>query len=268
MLLTAAQGAYFVVGSCVSLGSTNDRAKATTYDVCDITKILSIEDVTVDGTAYKAVNLDTETPFNTTTATYIVAHPWQTGSTDDVLGNDGSPTNNTSGKEPCKIQGIEVMVGAYEVPGDTTLYEDAEKYTVYLNRKAADIKTGNSGTNPVTIGTIAKETDAAWKYIAELNWDANNQEAYMLAQPFAGSSTTGYRAAVYRDGAATTGWREWLAFGSLDYWGSSGFACAILSAGLGAANWNIAARAYGIIKFIYYAVHLVLKHPGGNACLG
>ena len=245
VLLTAAQGAYFVVGSCVSLGSTNDRAKATTYDVCDITKILSIEDVTVDGTAYKAVNLDTETPFNTTTATYIVAHPWQTGSTDDVLGNDGSPTNNTSGKEPCKIQGIEVMVGAYEVPGDTTLYEDAEKYTVYLNRKAADIKTGNSGTNPVTIGTIAKETDAAWKYIAELNWDANNQEAYVLAQTFAGSSTTGYRAAVYRDGAATTGWREWLAFGFLGARGGSGFACASLYVGLGPAYWYIAARACG-----------------------
>ena len=245
VLLTAAQGAYFVVGSCVSLGSTNDRAKATTYDVCDITKILSIEDVTVDGTAYKAVNLDTEIPFNTTTATYIVAHPWQTGSTDDVLGNDGSPTNNTSGKEPCKIQGIEVMVGAYEVPGDTTLYEDAEKYTVYLNRKAADIKTSSSGTNPVTVGTIPKETDAAWKYIAELNWDANNQEAYMLAQTFAGSSTTGYRAAVYRDGAATTGWREWLAFGGLVNGGVGGFACALLNNGLGSANWNIAARACG-----------------------
>lgn len=245
-LLTAAQSAYFVVGSCVSLGSTNDRAKATTYDVCDITKILSIEDVTVDGTAYKAVNLDTETPFNTTTATYIVAQPWQTGSTDDVLGNDGSPTNNTSGKEPCKIQGIEVMIGAYEVPGDTTLYEDAEKYTVYLNRKAADIKTNGNGTNPVTVGTIAKETSAAWKYIAELNWDANNQEAYMLTQTVAGSSTTGYRAAYYRNGTDTTsGWREWRAFGVLNDGGNCGFACASLSLGLGAANWYIAARACG-----------------------
>ena len=245
VLLTAAQGAYFVVGSCVSLGSTNDRAKATTYDVCDITKILSIEDVTVDGTAYKAVNLDTETPFNTTTATYIVAHPWQTGSTDDVPGNDGSPNNNTNGKEPCKIQGIEVMVGAYEALGDTTLYEDSEKHTVYLNRKASEIASGGSGTNPVTVGTIPKETDAGWKYIAELNWDENDGEAYMLAQTFAGSSTTGYRAAVYRDGAATTGWREWLSFGGLNYGGSCGFACANLVGGLGSAYWHIAARACG-----------------------
>ena len=67
----------------------------------------------------------------------------------------------------------------------------------------------------------------------------------MLAQTFAGSSTTGYRAAVYRDGAATTGWREWLAFGTLDYRGFSGFACAVLDAGLGSAHWNLAARACG-----------------------
>lgn len=67
----------------------------------------------------------------------------------------------------------------------------------------------------------------------------------MLAQTFAGSSTTGYRAAVYRDGAATTGWREWRAFGGLDLGGYSGFACAGLVYGLGSAYWYVAARACG-----------------------
>lgn len=249
VLLTAAQAAFFVVGSCVSLGSTNDRAKATTYDVCDITKILSIEDVTVDGTAYKAVNLDTETPFNTTTATYIVPQPWQTGATDAVLGNDGSPTSNTSGKEPCKIQGIEIMLGVYEVPADTTLYADtetyAEKYNVYLNRKASEITSNGNGTNPILVGHIAKEPEAAWKYIAELNWGANDQEAYMLVKGVGGTSSTGYRAGIYRDAAATTGWREWLAVGDLNNGGVRGFACADLNDGLGAAYWYIGARACG-----------------------
>lgn len=249
VLLTAAQAAFFVVGSCVSLGSTNDRAKATTYDVCDITKILSIEDVTVDGTAYKAVNLDTETPFNTTTATYIVPQPWQTGATDAVLGNDGSPTSNTSGKEPCKIQGIEIMLGVYEVPADTTLYADtetyAEKYNVYLNRKASEINSNGNGTNPILVGHIAKEPEAAWKYIAELNWGANDQEAYMLVKGVGGTSSTGYRAGIYRDAAATTGWREWLAFGVLSHGGGRGFACAVLNNGLGTASWRLGARACG-----------------------
>lgn len=51
----------------------------------------------------------------------------------------------------------------------------------------------------------------------------------------------------------------WQAFGNLDNRGNSGFACANLNNALGTANWNIGARAYGIIKFIYYAVHLVLS---------
>ena len=160
-------------------------------------------------------------------------------------GNDGSPYSNTSGKEPFKIQGIELMLGMSEVPADTTLYEDAEKYTVYLNRKASDIASGNSGTNPVTVGTIQKETDAGWKSIAELNWDANDQEAYMLAQEVGGSPTTGYCARVYLDAAATIGWREWPAFCGLTGGSSGGFACAGLYAGIGTVGWDIGARACG-----------------------
>lgn len=245
VLLTAAQAAFFVVGSCVSLGSTNYREKATAYDVCDITKIASIEDVTVGDVAYKAINLETETTFNTTTDTYIIPQPWRTGSTDDVQGNDGSLYSNTSGKEPCKIQGIELMLGTYEIPADTTLYKDTEKYTVYLNRKASEIASNNSGTNPVTIGTIPKETDTAWKYIAELNWDAGDQEAYMLTKEVGGTSSAGYRAGLYRNGAATTGWREWMAFGDLNFWGAGGFACANLDSSIGSVYWHIAARACG-----------------------
>ena len=67
----------------------------------------------------------------------------------------------------------------------------------------------------------------------------------MLAQTFAGSSTTGYRAAIYRGGAAAAGWREWLAFGGLIYGGLCGFACAHLHLGLGLADWVIGARACG-----------------------
>ncbi len=248
VLLTAEQGAYFVVGSCVSVGSTSDRSKETTYDVCDITKILSIEDVTVNGTAYTAINLDTETPFNTTTGTYIVTQPWQTGSTDSVLGNDGSPTSNSSGKDPCKIQGIEVMIGIYEVLGDTTLLMDNEKYNVYLNRKAADIAGNNSGTNPVTAGTITILKTASWRYISELNWDVNNPESYVLSTQFNGTSSTGYCSAVYAESAEATGWREWLAFGDLGFGGyinTRGFVYAQLIQRLGGANWHIGARACG-----------------------
>ena len=244
ILLTASQASVLVIGSSVSLGTENDRSKATCYDICDIVTIASIEDVTIDDVAYKAVNLNTETTFDVSAGTYLTTHPWQTGGTDDVLGNDGSPSSNTSGKEPFRIQGIETMLGMYEVPGDTTLYEDTEKYTVYLNRKASEIVSGGSGTNPVIAGAIPKEEAATWSYVAELNWDAN-QEGYMIGQLFGASSSTGYRAAHYRDAAATTGWREWRALGYLGRSGSSGLACAYLDTGLGYAGWNFGARALG-----------------------
>lgn len=245
VLLTAAQGAYFAVGSCVSLGSTNSRTKATCYDVCDIVQITSVEDVTVDGVTYKALNLDTDVPFNVTTDIYIIPHPWRTGSTDDVPGSDGSPYSNTNGKEPFKLQGIELMLGVYEVPADVTLNQDAEKYTVYTNRKAAEITSGGSGTNPVTLGTIPKAESATWDYIAELNWGANRQEAYMLAQTSGAAASTGYRAGLYRDGAATVGWREWLAVGGSTDGPFCGAACALFNSALGTTYWYIAARACG-----------------------
>ena len=189
----------------------------------------------------------TEAFFNTEAGvTYITPQPWLTGSTDGVQGNDGSPYSNTNGKEPFKIQGIEVLLGMYEVYADITTYEDAEVgYTVYADRKAAEIVKGKAGANAVTLGIIPKEEAAAWKYNAELNWDANNQESYMIPTQFNGTSTTGYRSASYRDALATVGWREWLAFGRLNHGGYCGLACAYLNYALGDAHWGIGARPCG-----------------------
>lgn len=247
IVLTASQANYFIVGSRVSLGTGTDRAKATCYDVHDIATVASIEDVTINGTAYKAVVLATEAVFNTEAGvTNIIPQPWLTGSTDGVQGNDGSPTNNTSGKEPFKIQGIEVMLGMYEVYADITTYEDATVgYTVYADRLAADIVKSKAGANAVTLGIIPKEEAAAWKYNAELNWDANNQESYMIPTQMDGTSSTGYRSAIYRDALATVGWREWRAFGGLSFGGHCGLASARLSSALGSANWHIGARPCG-----------------------
>lgn len=251
VLLSASNAAKLVIGSSVSVGTSNDRANANCYGICDIVTISSITDVEVGGVAYKAVNLNTSTAFNVSAGAYIVTHPWRTGATDTVPGNDGSPTNNTSGKEPYKLQGIEVQLGMYEVPGDTTLNETATsgdvpgKYSIYTNRRAANVRSGGSGVDPVLVGTITKSGSAGWKYVAELNWNENDQEAYLAAQTFGAASSTGYRAAMYIDAEATAGWREWLAFGHLNSGGGGGLVCANLDRGLGLASWSIGARACG-----------------------
>ena len=247
IVLPASQANAFVVGSRVSIGSKPNRDQASCYDVHDIATITSIEDVTIDGTAYKAVSIDTETLFNTTAAmTYITPQPWATGSTDGVQGNDGSPTSNTSGKEPFKIQGIEVMLGIDEALGSVKVCQDTQKYTVYATRLAADIVSSSTvNDNYITVGTIPKETAGGWKYNAELNWNGNNQDDYMIPTRLDGSSSTGYRSATYLNSAETTGWDSWFVFGLLDYGGICGLSCSYLGSGLGNYSWFVGARACG-----------------------
>ena len=116
VILPKAKANNYIVGSYVSVGdigsNTNkDRYYAYMHNLAYDVKILKIE--TVDDTN-SAIYLDTE-PFNTTLTTCISTMPWRTGSTDSVLGSDGSPFSNTDNKNPFKIQGIETGYGAYEV---------------------------------------------------------------------------------------------------------------------------------------------------------
>lgn len=123
VLLTATQAKNLFVGSSVIVGDTGtgtsaDRGTASMYKLAKNVRIKSITDVTVDGTAYKAVNLDTETPFDITTDTYISTMPYWSGWNDTVQGYDGSRYSPTTGKEPGLIQRTEFQIGAYLIISD------------------------------------------------------------------------------------------------------------------------------------------------------
>lgn len=116
VILPKAKANNYIVGSYVSVGdigsNTNkDRYCAYMHNSAYDVKILKIEPV--DDTN-SAVYVDAE-PFDTTLTTCISTMPWRTGSTDSVLGSDGSPFSNTDNRNPFKIQGIETGYGAYEV---------------------------------------------------------------------------------------------------------------------------------------------------------
>lgn len=246
IILSKTNGENFVVGSRASIGTSNSRSNAACYDICDVSTIQSIENLSIDDTEYIAINLKTDSNFNTTAnTTYIITQPWSTGSTDKVQGNDGSPTDNTSGKEPFKLQGIEIMLGASEVYSDIIYSDDTQGYTVYANRKAADIVSADSGNNAVNLGTIAKEQTAGQKFISELNWQATEQEAYIIPKQLDGSSSTGYQAAIYREAMSGTGWRQWITLGSLDLQSAAGLAFSRVSYGASVGNWYISTRICG-----------------------
>ena len=194
--------------------------------------ITGIETVTIDGTDYGAVYVDAESAFDTAAngsavagTTYISSFHWITGKTDGVLGNDGSPVSNTSGKYPGKLQGIEFMNGGYEIIADVilSLYSDDDGvfwYEPYIVLLRANQSTSISANYKATGVKCEQPATAAWLYIKKLGY-ANGVFFPILV---GGSSSTFTRDAFYMN-AATAGTREWLARGGL----STGVAYAGLS---------------------------------------
>ena len=244
VILPKAKANNYIVGSYVSVGdigsNTNkDRYYAYMHNLAYDVKILKIEPV--DDTN-SAIYLDTE-PFNTTLTTCISTMPWRTGSTDSVLGSDGSPFSNTDNKNPFKIQGIETGYGAYEVLSnvfmDIVTDEDGTpKRDVYICMDASLLTTDMNvaKTRYKKVAAQVTYTAASWKYISKCFVDP--ALGIMVPTETKAGSTTGFCNGLYTD-SGTSGQREWLSLGDL----SNGTFCGlwILNAynGVGNASWNI-----------------------------
>ena len=245
VVLTKAQAAGYVIGSYVSIGdvgsNTNkDRYYSYMHNKAYSVKVTKIEDVD-DSNA--AVYVDAPEAFDTTLTTWITTMPWHSGATDEVAGSDGSPNNNTNGKDPYKIQGIETCIGAYEVLGnvvmdivtgpdgnparDVYVCEDASTLSSNIATVRADYKKA--------IAQVAY-TAASWKYITEETTDPNL--GIMIPTKVGGGSTTGFADAMYTD-AGTSGQREWRALGGLTTGAYAGLWLLAASDGWSGTYWAI-----------------------------
>ena len=250
VLMTASAASGYLVGSTVSVGdvgtgTSTDRGVASMHAKADNVRILSIEDVTVDGVAYKALNLDTATPFDAEKDKTIVSTmPWRSGSCDNVQGADGSPTSCTSGKEPFVIQLLECQPGGYAISADQ-LTEQVLSDTAYTQRlvffrQAAQIATSitaDAVRSPIVL-TMPTTQTGQWLYEKDVEIDQDGN-MYPVAAGSGASSTNGCRAAVYvaAAGARVTAWWAWA---PLYYHGVCG-----LTSGH-AYNWATSAAWYGL----------------------
>lgn len=244
VILPKAKANNYIVGSYVSVGdigsNTNkDRYYAYMHNLAYDVKILKIEPV--DDTN-SAIYLDTE-PFNTTLTTCISTMPWRTGSTDSVLGSDGSPFSNTDNKNPFKIQGIETGYGAYEVLSnvfmDIVTDEDGTpKRDVYICMDASLLTTDMNvaKTRYKKVAAQVTYTAASWKYISKCFVDP--ALGIMVPTETKAGSTTGFCNGLYTD-SGTSGQREWLSLGAL--YGGTLYGLWLLNAsvGVGYAGWFI-----------------------------
>lgn len=244
VILPKAKANNYIVGSYVSVGdigsNTNkDRYYAYMHNLAYDVKILKIEPV--DDTN-SAIYLDTE-PFNTTLTTCISTMPWRTGSTDSVLGSDGSPFSNTDNKNPFKIQGIETGYGAYEVLSnvfmDIVTDEDGTpKRDVYICMDVSLLTTDMNAakTRYKKVAAQVTYTAASWKYISKCFVDP--ALGIMVPTETKAGSTTGFCNGLYTD-SGTSGQREWLSLGNLYYGTVCGLWLLNASRGVGDAGWYI-----------------------------
>lgn len=244
VILPKAKANNYIVGSYVSVGdigsNTNkDRYYAYMHNLAYDVKILKIEPV--DDTN-SAIYLDTE-PFNTTLTTCISTMPWRTGSTDSVLGSDGSPFSNTDNKNPFKIQGIETGYGAYEVLSnvfmDIVTDEDGTpKRDVYICMDASLLTTDMNvaKTRYKKVAAQVAYTAASWKYISKCFVDP--ALGIMIPTETKAGSTTGFCNGLYTD-SGTSGQREWLSLGTLNSGTLYGLWILLANYGVGLASWYI-----------------------------
>ena len=244
VILPKAKANNYIVGSYVSVGdigsNTNkDRYYAYMHNLAYDVKILKIEPV--DDTN-SAIYLDTE-PFNTTLTTCISTMPWRTGSTDSVLGSDGSPFSNTDNKNPFKIQGIETGYGAYEVLSnvfmDIVTDEDGTpKRDVYICMDASLLTTDMNAakTRYKKVAAQVTYTAASWKYISKCFVDP--ALGIMVPTETKAGSTTGFCNGLYTD-SGTSGQREWLSVGTRYYGTFCGLWILGADFGVGVAGWHI-----------------------------
>ena len=245
VVLTKAQAAGYVIGSYVSIGdvgsNTNkDRYYSYMHNKAYSVKVTKIEDVD-DSNA--AVYVDAPEAFDTTLTTWITTMPWHSGATDEVAGSDGSPNNNTNGKDPYKIQGIETCIGAYEVLGNVVMDivtgpDGNPARDVYVCEDASTLSSNIATVRANYKKAIAQVayTAASWKYITEETTDPNL--GIMIPTKVGGGSTTGFADGLYTD-AGTSGQREWLALGTLGNGAYAGLWLLDADTGWSSTNWDI-----------------------------
>lgn len=253
VILKKAEADKFLIGSCVLVGDSGDASKApdrsdaVTYNLCDSAKILDIVEIDAEN---KALVLDIASNITTTATTWVSTIHWESGFSDDLLGRDGCPCQTKSQISsmlyPSVIQGIELMVGGYEVPGNTFMdIVDGLTRDVYVCTDSTKLTT-NVTTAKETYVKIAKqmtvERNNEWNYGTEIFIDTENGMNIITKAGASGSGTnTGFCDGIYFD-TAETGQREFQLLGCLWLGSAGGVFYSACNYWLGSTWWYVLAR--------------------------
>ena len=198
VIITTAEAANLLEGSNIMIGTnaSTDRNQESSYSIADNATILSIEEVTIDETTYAAINVDTDSTFDTTAGTtQIMTAPWNSGVTEDIPDHkDGALYHLTNGKSPMRVQGVEMMSGAYDIGLDplynvTNFADGHGDYEVFECRNSENLA-GSITSNYQSTGIVVTGVAQGWNWIKSY---VKTKLAVMFPNFFGGSSTTYYK---------------------------------------------------------------------------
>ena len=230
--VTVSDASNLVEGSSIIVGSSTntsiDRGDNTAHDVVDYAVIESIED--------NVLTIDRDV--SVSTGNVVKTAPWRTGACDGLQG-DGSPSSNTSGKEPYSIQGVETAVGCYEVMSGVALHNDGTNgWRVMVYRDGQNDVKDVSGSYEDTGVSLPTDSTGSWKYPLNLV----DADGVLVGTDTGGSTTTGLCDGEYTNPITTVTDREFHSVGFLRNWGVAGPSCVNGSSRLGIAGWNFGSR--------------------------
>lgn len=237
----------FYKGCCVSVGTcldsnkavTPDRNVASVHDVVNRAQVTNIETVVVSGTEYKALTLDVDDAFTTTTDDYVSMMPCMTGETDAVIGHfDGSYLSNTDACHTYRICGTEYQNGEGIIDSNVIIKRDeaAGLWRVFAApRGTAHIANAVTGFTQLPGGIPIASGDY---YSGDIYVDPTTGTFYPVTIGSGDRTGTGDTVAGPQSGAGEDGaLREHYTLGNLGYSVNSGLACVNCGAGLWDANW-------------------------------
>ena len=230
-------------GTFNSSGTINvDRENGTIHAYAD--DVVVINKVPMDDGVNTAIYLDC-TAFNTmpitdsnghTSDIYLTSmHAWS-GDTDSVIGHhDGSPVSNTDSKHPCRIQGIEFMLGGYTVASDTVMFfkSDYSKDVYVAPRGVAHSSSDSTIQSTYTlVGNIPANNGSDF-------WigDVNHVNGVWYPSTVVSSDQYGMGDRCYSGGQSTSGSREYLQGGYIRDVSNAGLSFLNCVNGLGNAGW-------------------------------
>lgn len=249
IILTNSQANDITVGGYVSVGdnqSAPDRSIWKCHNLAEDVLVLGKE---IYDETHTAIIVDSE--FTTTETTWITSFHWRSGFSDLVKGRTGCPCPTVSGLTnwiyPIVLNGIELMVGGYEVASNAIMdivNADGTR-EIYLTNDTTKLTSNvttikNSYTKLDT--PIKASKTAAWNYITEMVMDIRNGAFTISKSGESGSgSTSGFADGLYIDGGSS-GQREFLFFGFLGAGSGAGISFLLANDSLSSSWWAILSR--------------------------